>query len=66
MDNYIDYINVDYTVCGKVKTMAEYEIDIYDNLFLSIVITEGFFAQRANRRLFYNFCYENRTSLGVR
>lgn len=42
MDDYIDYLNVDYTVCGNVKSMGEYEIDIYDNLFLSIVITEGF------------------------
>lgn len=42
MDDYIDYINVDYTVCGSIKSMGKYEIDIYDNLFLSIVITEGF------------------------
>lgn len=42
MENYIDYINVDYTVCGNVKSMCEYEIDIYDELFLSIVITNGF------------------------
>lgn len=42
MNNYIDYINVDYTVCGNIKSMGEYEIDIYDNLFLSIVVTNGF------------------------
>ncbi len=42
MDNYIDYINVDYTVCGKVKTTGKYEIDIYDDLFLSVIITKGF------------------------
>ena len=42
MDNYIDYIHVDYTVCRKVKAMGEYEIDIYDDLFLSVVITNGF------------------------
>ncbi len=42
MDNYIDYINVDYTVCGKVKATGKYEIDIYDDLFLSVVITNGF------------------------
>lgn len=41
-DGCIDYIGVDYTVCGSVKTMGEYEIDIYDNLFLSIIITKGF------------------------
>lgn len=42
MDDYIDYINVDYTVCGSIELMGQYEIDIYDNLFLSIVITDGF------------------------
>ncbi|MBE6718114.1 MAG: hypothetical protein E7574_02510 [Ruminococcaceae bacterium] len=41
-DNEIDYINVDYTVCGKVVNMGTYKIDIDDNLFLSIVITDGF------------------------
>ena len=41
-DGYIDYINVDYTVCGNVINMSEYEIDIYDNLFLNVIVTEGF------------------------
>lgn len=38
----IQYISVDYTVCGKVVTMGQYEIDIQDNQFLSLVVTEGF------------------------
>lgn len=42
MNNYIDYINVDYTVCGNIKSMGNYEIDLYDDIFLSIVITNGF------------------------
>lgn len=42
LDNTIQYIGVDYTVCGKVATMGQYEIDIQDNLFFSIVITDGF------------------------
>lgn len=42
MDDYIDYLNVDYTVCGTIESMGKYEIDIYDDLFLSIVITNGF------------------------
>lgn len=41
-DNGINYISVDYTVCGNVKEMGTYEIDIYDELFISIVITNGF------------------------
>ncbi|MDO5123046.1 MAG: hypothetical protein Q4D44_00085 [Eubacteriales bacterium] len=38
----IQYIGIDYTVCGKVTTMGQYEIDIHDNLFFNIVITDGF------------------------
>ena len=41
-DNCIDYLNVDYTVCGVIINSSEYEIDIYDNLFLSIVVSDGF------------------------
>ena len=41
-DNCIDYLSVDYTVCGEILNSSEYEIDIYDNLFLSIVVSEGF------------------------
>lgn len=42
LDNDIQYIGIDYTVCGKVVTMGQYEIDIQDDLFFSLVITEGF------------------------
>ncbi len=42
MKDYIDYINVDYTVCGSIKSMGQHEIDIHDNLSLSVIITEGF------------------------
>ncbi len=42
MDNYIDYINVDYTVCGSIKSLTEFEIDLLDNLLLNIIFTDGF------------------------
>lgn len=42
MEDYIDYLSADYTACGKVETFDKYEIDIYDNLFLSIIINDGF------------------------
>ncbi|MBQ6831929.1 MAG: hypothetical protein IJO28_04770 [Oscillospiraceae bacterium] len=42
LDHTMQYIGVDYTVCGKVATMGQYEIDIQDNLFFSLVITDGF------------------------
>ena len=41
-EGFIDYLNVDYTVCGNVINMSEYEIDIYDKLFLNVIVTEGF------------------------
>ncbi|MBQ7828258.1 MAG: hypothetical protein IJ386_08345, partial [Clostridia bacterium] len=40
LENTIQYIGVDYTVCGKVSTMREYEIDIQDNQFFNLVITD--------------------------
>ena len=42
LDNTIQYIGVDYTVCGKVATMEQYEIDIQDSLFFNLVINNGF------------------------
>ncbi len=42
LDNTIQYISVDYTVCGKVSTMGEYRIDIQDDHFFSLVISDGF------------------------
>ena len=42
MENEIDYVFVSYTVCGKILEYNEYEIDIKDNLFLSIIIGDSF------------------------
>ena len=36
-ENEIDYSTVYYTVCGEIAESSKYEIDIYDNLFLSII-----------------------------
>lgn len=41
-EDFVDYINVDYTICGKVITRGQCKIDIHDNLLLSIFITDGF------------------------
>ena len=37
-EDEIDYYAVYYSVCGEITKDSEYEIDIYDNLFLSIVV----------------------------
>ncbi len=39
LEGEIDYLKVDYTVCGEIIE-GDYEIDIYDNLFLSIVVND--------------------------
>lgn len=41
-DNGVNYITTDYTVCGRVEKMGKYEIDLYDEQFLSVVVTDGF------------------------
>lgn len=42
LDDAIQYIGIDYTVCGQVVVMGQYEIDIQDGLFFNLVITDGF------------------------
>ena len=37
----IDYYAVYYSVCGEITKDSSYEIDIYDNLFLSIFVSDG-------------------------
>lgn len=41
-DEHISYIEVDYTVCGDIACMGKREIDIHDNLLLSISPSDGF------------------------
>lgn len=40
--NGVNYITTDYTVCGRVEKMGKYEIDLHDEQFLSVVVTDGF------------------------
>lgn len=42
MDDFIDYIEVDYTVCGSVEAMGQCDIGLHDALPLNIVICDGF------------------------
>lgn len=55
VNDTIDYIQVDYTVCGKIATMDQYEIDIYDNLFLSIAVTDGFASPNSQKGDYFTF-----------
>ena len=42
LEGRVAYLNVDYTVCGRVQTMGEGEIELYDGRLLHIAVTEGF------------------------
>lgn len=41
-DSEINYMNIDYTVCGSIEKARQNEIEIYDNLPLKIIVTDGF------------------------
>ncbi len=52
----IDYTFVDYTVCGKIESMGEYEIDIYDGpVPASIVVTDGFSSPNEQTGEYFTF-----------
>lgn len=42
MEDYIDYLCVDYTVCGSVSAMGQKPMDICDHLPVSVTVTDGF------------------------
>ena len=41
-EDRIDYIQVDYTVCGSIEAMGQGELDLQDRLPVRMVITDGF------------------------
>ena len=58
-DNAIQYIGIDYTVCGKVSAMGKYEIDINDSRFFSIVITDGFASPNEQANKYFTVSVNN-------
>lgn len=54
-EDSIDYLSVDYTVCGEIIEASKYEIDIYDNLFLSIVVNDDFVCPNEQTGKFFTF-----------
>ena len=51
----IDYLTVYYTVCGEITKDSTYEIDIYDNLFLSIGVNDSFGSPNEQTRKYFTF-----------
>ena len=42
LEGRVEYLNVDYTVCGRVQTIGEGEIMLQDGRLLHMAVTEGF------------------------
>lgn len=59
LNDSIEYLNVDYTICGKIITMGKYEIDIYDNLFLSVVVTDGYASPNSQKGDYFTLSIYN-------
>ena len=59
LDDCIDYLSVDYTVCGEIINSTEYEIDIYDNLFINIVVGDGFVSPNEQKDKYFTFSVMN-------
>lgn len=58
-DDHIDYISTDYTVCGRVEEMGKYEIDLYDEQFLSVVVTDGFTSPNEQTGEYFTLSVDN-------
>lgn len=42
LEGRVEYLNVDYTVCGRVQVMGKGEIALQDGRLLHMAVTEGF------------------------
>lgn len=58
-DNGVNYITTDYTVCGRVEKMGKYEIDLYDEQFLSVVVTDGFTSPNEQTGEYFTLSVDN-------
>lgn len=58
-DDHIDYISTDYTVCGRVEEMGKYEIDLYDEQFLSVVVTDSFTSPNEQTGEYFTLSVDN-------
>lgn len=58
-DNGVNYITTDYTVCGRVEEMGKYEIDLHDEQFLSVVVTDGFTSPNEQTGEYFTLSIDN-------
>lgn len=58
-DDGINYITTDYTVCGRVEKMGKYEIELHDEQFLSVVVTDGFTSPNEQTGEYFTLSVDN-------
>ena len=57
-DNAIDYISIDYTVCGSIASTG-HNFEIIDHFPLSVVITNGFASPNEQTGRYFTISVEN-------
>lgn len=57
-DSEINYMNIDYTVCGSIDKAGQNEIEIYDNLPLKIIVTDGFVSPNYQHGAYFTISVE--------
>ncbi len=55
LDDRLDYINIDYTVCGRISETDDREIEICDSLPLNIIVTDGFVSPNSQKGDYFTF-----------
>lgn len=57
-DNAIDYISIDYTVCGSIASTG-HNFEMNDHFPLSVVITNGFASPNEQTERYFTISVEN-------
>ena len=57
-DSEINYMSIDYTVCGSIEKAGQNEIEIYDNLPLKIIVTDGFVSPNGQHGEYFTISVE--------
>lgn len=57
-DSEINYMSIDYTVCGSIEKAGQNEIELYDNLPLKIIVTDGFVSPNGQHGEYFTISVE--------
>lgn len=59
LENRIDYLSADFTVCGRVEKWAGYEFDIPDECPVSVSVHDGYVSPNEQTGEYFTFCVWN-------